>query len=124
MGSQRVAARFLPKEQTRIGRNPLFMRVFSGDPSRSNITSKIKGLDWQTGLSAPIEVKSVSAALANQVQTLSEAGRALHNIINASSDMHHLDEAARRLWRGNVEGWISDSEGRRTFPTQSNAGAP
>jgi hypothetical protein len=83
---------------------------FIGDPS-SNITSEIKGLDWQTNLSAPIEVKSVSAALANQVQTLSEAGRALHDIINASSDVHHLDEAARRLWKGNGEGWISDSEG-------------
>ena len=87
-------------------------------------------MDWQTNLSAPIEVKSVFAALANQGQTLSEAGRALHNIINASSDVHHLDEAARQLWKGNGEGWISDSEatylsyaierrrplGRRTAP--------
>ena len=91
-------------------------------------------MDWQTSLSAPIEVKSVSAALANQVQTLSEAGRALHDIINASSDVHHLDEAARRLWKGNGEGWISDVEatylfdaierrrplGRRTAPGHAN----
>jgi hypothetical protein len=54
----------------------------------------------------------------------------LHDIINTSSDVHHLDEAARLLWKRYGDGWISDGEatylsnaierrrplGRRTAP--------
>ena len=55
---------------------------------------------------------SVSAELANLIndQTLSAAGRALQEIINACSDVHHLDEAARLLWRSFGEGAISEDE--------------
>jgi hypothetical protein len=101
-----------------------------GDPSRSNITPEIKGLNWQTNVCAAVEVKSLSAALANVVQTLGEAAQALHDVIDACSDVHRLDDAARLLWKGYVEGRISDSEatylsneierrrrvGRRTAP--------
>jgi hypothetical protein len=69
-------------------------------------------------------------ALANVVQTLGEHGRAVYDVINACSDVHHLDEAARLLWKVYGEGRISDSEaeylddavqrrrhsGRRTAP--------
>jgi hypothetical protein len=37
-----------------------------GDPSRTSRSSKVKCLDWQTGLSASIELKGLSGALANQ----------------------------------------------------------
>jgi hypothetical protein len=69
-----------------------------------NITPEIKGLNWQTNVSAAVEVKSLSPALANVVQTLGEAGQALHDIINACSDMPRLDDAATH------EGRISDSD--------------
>jgi hypothetical protein len=75
---------------------------------------------------------AASAELANLIsdQTLSPAGRDLHYIINACSDVHHLDEASRLLWKGYGEGAISDGEatylsnlierrrplGRRTAP--------
>jgi hypothetical protein len=82
----------------------------AGDPSRSNILAEIKGLNWQTNVSASAEVKSVFAALANVEQALGEHGRALYDAINACSDVHHLDEAAGLLWKGYGEGRISDSE--------------
>jgi len=75
---------------------------------------------------------AASAELANLIsdRTLSADGRALHDIINACSDVHHLDEAARLLWKGYDEGALSDGEatylsnlierrrplGRRTAP--------
>ena len=54
----------------------------------------------------------VSAELASRIgdQTLSAAGRALLDIINACSDVHQLDEAARLLWKGNGDGAIGDGE--------------
>jgi hypothetical protein len=75
---------------------------------------------------------SVSAELVSQIedQALSAAGRALLHIINTGSDVYHLDEAARLLWKGYGEGCIGDGEatflsnaidrrrplGRRTAP--------
>ncbi|WMT71139.1 hypothetical protein [Bradyrhizobium sp. Ash2021] len=57
-------------------------------------------------------------------------GRAIYDTINTCSDIHHLDEAARLLWKGYGEGAIGDAEatylsscidrrrpmGRRTAP--------
>jgi hypothetical protein len=76
--------------------------------------------------------KAVSAELSNQIEdrALGADGRALLDIINACSDVNHLDEAARLLWKGCGEGAISDGEsmilvaaierrrplGRRTAP--------
>jgi hypothetical protein len=48
--------------------------------------------------------------LANLFPTLSESAQALHHLICASSNLPHLDEVARPLWKGNGEGSISDSE--------------
>jgi hypothetical protein len=75
---------------------------------------------------------AASAELANPIsdQTLSADGRPPHDIINACFDMHHLDEAAKLLWKGYGEGSLSDDEatylsnlierrrplGRRTAP--------
>ena len=43
-------------------------------------------------------------------QTLGSAGRAMYEAINASSDVHHLDEAARLLWTSYGSGAINDDE--------------
>ena len=37
-----------------------------GDPSRSNTTHSINGLDWQIGLSTRVETKGLYVVLANQ----------------------------------------------------------
>jgi hypothetical protein len=56
--------------------------------------------------------QGISAELANQIEdrTLSAGGLALQDIINACSDVHHLDEACRLVWKDWGEGKISDGE--------------
>jgi hypothetical protein len=89
-----------------------FSIVSRGDPSRSGTAFEIKGLDWQTNVRASIDVKSVSAELANQIEgrMLGAAGQALLDVINAGSDVQHLDEAAKLLWKGYGEGAIGEGE--------------
>jgi hypothetical protein len=47
--------------------------------------------------------------LANLIQALRECRRPLLDIINACSDVHHLDEVAKLLWKGNCERQINNS---------------
>ena len=56
--------------------------------------------------------EGVSAELANQIEdrTLGAGGMALLEIINRCSDVHHLDEASRLIWKDWGEGKISDGE--------------
>jgi hypothetical protein len=76
--------------------------------------------------------RGTSAELAQQIddRTLGTGGLALLDIINACSDVEHLDEASRLIWKDWGEGKISDGEstylveaiqrrrpgGRRTAP--------
>jgi hypothetical protein len=55
---------------------------------------------------------SVSAELADQAEdrTLGPGGLALQEIINRCSDVNHLDEASRLVWKDWAEGKISDGE--------------
>jgi hypothetical protein len=91
-----------------------------------------KGVDCQTELRAVIDAKGISPELANalEAQSLGAAGQSLYDLINGSSDTHHLDTTARLLWKGYGEGAVSDTEatylsacidrrrplGRRTAP--------
>src|SRR5260370_12087688 len=74
---------------------------------------------------------TISEELAAQV--LGSAGRAIYDIINAACDLHHLDEAAKLLWKVYGQGEIGDDEatylsscidrrrptGRRTAPAHA-----
>jgi len=88
------------------------MGLSIGDPSRSSTAGEINGLQRQTTLKAVVDAKGISPALANalEAQALGAAGQSLYDLINGSSDTHHLDAAARLLWRGYGEGAVSDAE--------------
>ena len=69
--------------------------------------------------------QGISAELAKQIEdrTLSAAGRALQDIINACSAVHHLDEACRLIWKDWGDGLISDGEST-CLVGRSSAGVP
>src|SRR5260370_24768216 len=53
------------------------------------------------------KVPTISEELAAQV--LGSAGRAIYDILNAPSDLHHLDEAAKLLWQASGQGELADN---------------
>src|SRR5258706_16027292 len=95
------------------------MGLSSGDPSRSSTAGEINGLQRQTTLKAVVDAKGISPARANalEAQALCAAGQSLYDLINGSSDTHHLDDAALLLWKGYGEGAVSDAEA--TYPSPS-----
>jgi hypothetical protein len=99
--------------------------VTSRRPAVRKLPRSRKGAGGHPQGAGQTQMISVSAELVSQIedQALSAAGRALLHIINTGSDVYHLDEAARLLWKG--YGRAASVMGRQlSFPTRSIVGVP